>query len=949
MNSEPSDIVAFLFTDIQDSTRLAQEHAEQWESMLARHDSILKSAIEGCDGRVFQSRGDGFCAAFHTAGEAVRAAIEAQTDLYREQGQTAPIKVRMGIHAGAAELQADGQYHGYLTLSRVQRVMSVAHGGQVLLSSACAELLQNNLPAGIRLRDMKEHRLKGLPDLEHLWQLVVPGLQQDFPRLESLTEIPNNLPVQLTSFIGRDHEIKRIKSRLENNRLVTLTGPGGIGKTRLSIQVAFDLLTEYPDGAWLVELAPIMDPALVARTVCTALDVTQQSDRPALRVLSDYLKLKKILLVLDNCEHLIDASAELCDTLLRACPHVRILASSREALRIDGESVYRVPPLSLPSPQDGLSAIEASEAVKLFIERATAASPEFEITENNAPAVAQICEHLDGIALAIELAASRTQMLSVEQIAAHLDDRFRLLRREGRTALPRQRTLRALIDWSYNLLSEPERTVLQQLSVFAGGWTLEAAETVCGNPDILDLLARLVDKSLVAVDWEHGDEPRYYLLETIRQYAREQLRESGSEDAVRTRHLAYHVQLVERAEPNLYRSDQILWFKRLRDEIDNLRSTLDWAVATDVESGLRIAAIPFRFWDSSGFLQELGGWLHPFLERYVPVDRLHALGLTTDALWLFRRGHFTEAISRTRQSLQMARELSNPQLVGFNLSFLGLFTLIQGNVAEGMPLLEQALVLQRAAGDKIGQANTLEWLSIDHTDPQRAIAFARESLSLYRELDNLTGIASVLVLLSRLTAWSGDYDSPVAWLEEALSIARRLRDRPTEAAVLVTLGIREFWQGHYSAAVECFEEGLQLSERIGDHYSETWIQIRMAHVFLRQGELRHAQRLLTASLEDAHQANFMIAAIYAIEGWASLHALETDDQPAIELYAWADAMRKRIGDPRPLVEQAAVERELDTIRSRIPPETFQAALERGSTMTAEQAMALAAGESISTR
>ncbi len=426
MTNFPSGTVSFLFTDIEGSTKLAQEQPDSWEALRARHHAILQSVMDACNGYVFQIIGDAFCVAFHTAKDGLNAAIESQQKLQTETWEGTPLKVRMGIHTGSAERNGN-DYRGYLTMAKVQRVMSVAYGGQILLSNASAGLLRGELSGGITLRDMKEHRLKGLPDLEHLWQVVVPDLPQDFPPLQSLRETPNNLPVQLTTFIGREKEVEQIKKRLEKNRLVTLTGSGGIGKTRLSIQVASELLDDYPNGVWLVELAPITDPALVTRTVCAALDVTPQGNTSALNVLTEYLKSKKILLVVDNCEHLIDSCAQLCDSLLHACPDLRMIASSREALGIDGENAYRVPSLSLPGPNDGLHAIQESEAVKLFTERATATLPNFELSQSNTPVVAQICQRLDGIALAIELAASRVKLLNLEQIASRLDDAFRLL------------------------------------------------------------------------------------------------------------------------------------------------------------------------------------------------------------------------------------------------------------------------------------------------------------------------------------------------------------------------------------------------------------------------------------------------------------------------------------------------------------------------------------------
>jgi len=482
----PTGTVTFLFTDIEGSTTLAQQFPAELPVLLARHHAIMHQCVGAHNGHVFQITGDAFCAAFYTASDALKAALDAQRSLQHEAWTPAPIKVRMGIHTGAAQAGAieerAGGYVGYLTLTRVQRVMSTAHGEQVLLSNPSAELVRGDLPADVTLRDMGEHRLKGLEKTEHIWQLLAPELRQDFPPLQSLNTTPNNLPVQLTSFIGREKELTRIAEKLAASRLVTLTGSGGVGKTRLAIQTAHECLPDYRHGAWLIELAPLADPALVPQAIITMFGLQEDAARATLTVLTDYLREKTLLLVLDNCEHVIDACAQLAEHLLLHCPTFRILATSREALGIDGETALRVPSLSLP-PADKATraALSQSEAAQLFVERAAVALPDFALTEANASAIAQVCRRLDGIPLAIELAASRVKVLRVEQIADRLDDAFRLLTGGRRTALPRQQTLRATIDWSYNLLNNTERIVLRRLSVFAGGATLEAAEAVCSD------------------------------------------------------------------------------------------------------------------------------------------------------------------------------------------------------------------------------------------------------------------------------------------------------------------------------------------------------------------------------------------------------------------------------------------------------------------------------------
>ena len=711
MSLLPAGTVTFLFTDIEGSTKLAQEHPDEMPALLTRHHEILRGAIQAQNGYIFQNEGDSLAVAFHSPLDALYAAIHAQKMLQNEAWEPAPIKVRMGIYTGAAKLNdasAPTVYAGYTTLATTARVMSAGHGGQVLLSGATYALVRNSLPTNTELIDLGEKRLKDLLQPEHLYQLNTAGLQTSFPALKTLDVSLTNLPTQLSTFIGREKEVEQIKKRLEKSRLVTLTGSGGVGKTRLSIQVASELLSEYPNGAFLVELAPITDPEWVTRAICAVLDISLQGNAPPLTVLTEYLRSKKLLLAVDNCEHLIDTCAHLCDSLLHACSDLHIIASSREALGIDGENAYRVPSLSLPDPKSGLHAIEKAEAVKLFLERATAVLPEFELTESNASFVAQICQRLDGIALAIELAASRVKMLKVEQIAARLDGAFRLLTGGSRTALPRQQTLRALIDWSYNLLSEEERTVLRRLSIFMGGWTLEAAESVCDNPNTLDLLTHLVDKSLVSVDLEHGEEPRYFLLETIRQYAREKLAENGESESIRNRHREYFCGLIERLEPSLRGPDQVALLHSMERDLDNLRAALEWSLDYDVFAGLRLASGLEWFWHLQHHWLEGIDWLEKLLQAeekahsFQPVSKSDTF-CKAKALLVFSHltgsvGEVQRAMMSTTESLALCEKMEGTDcipLIAKGYTYLGMGALASGDIHQANILAEKSLELSR--------------------------------------------------------------------------------------------------------------------------------------------------------------------------------------------------------------------------------------------------------------
>jgi predicted ATPase/class 3 adenylate cyclase len=955
MSLLPSGTVTFLFTDIEGSTKLAQAHPDKMPALLARHHEILRDAIRAQNGYIFQNEGDSLAVAFHSPVDALCAASYAQKMLQNEAWEPAPIKVRMGIHTGIAQLNdpsAPNIYTGYTTLATTARIMSAGHGGQILLSSATHELIRESLSADTELIDLGEKRLKDLLRSERLYQLNILGLPSSFPPLKTLDSFPNNLPTQLTTFIGRVIEIAEVKQELEAHRLVTLTGSGGTGKTRLSLQVAASLIEKFDHGVWFIELAPLSDPVLIPQTILSTIGVLEQQGKTPLEVLKEYLHEKQMLIVLDNCEHLVTASAHAADALLNAAPKLKILASSREALGVKGEASYPVPSLSLPDIKHlpMIEQLSQYEAVRLFIDRALLVAPHFVVDKDNAPFIAQICYRLDGIPLAIELAAARVKMLSVEQISKRLDDRFRLLTGGARTALPRQQTLRALIDWSYDILSDNERLLLCRLSVFMGGWTLEAAEEVCSGDeiewqDVLDLLTQLVNKSLVVVmERSQSDETRYRMLETIHQFAREKLLETGSVKLIRDKHLAYYVKLAEQSEHELYRSNQAYWFNKLDEEIDNFRMAREWALETNVEAGLRIVSSPWRFWDTRGYIAQFGDWLRQALDRYDTPDTLRAQALATYAYSHFQQGNLPETIKLAEQSLQLARALSDKQLQAFCLSTLGAFTLFQGKVGEGIPLLEESLALCKELGDTPGQADILGWLSIDGSDIERAVSYAKEGLALCRELGNLSGIAQNLESLARATLWGQDFSSPVPWLEEALSIARHLGDEKREMYICSEYGLLEYGQGNYEQAIAYYEQSVQLSEKIGDRFQSLWALVHMVYAFLREGDVPQARALFAKSIRGTQKADMIIALVFAVEGLASLHVTQNKHERAAQLFAWADAMREQVGDHRPPLEQNSIERDLAVIHSTLKDEEYSKLYVEGQALTMDQAIAIALEE-----
>jgi predicted ATPase/class 3 adenylate cyclase len=953
----PSGTVTFLFTDIEGSTKLAQQYPDAMPALLAQHHEILNLSIQAQNGYIFQIVGDSFSAAFHSAIDALAAALTAQRSLQSEAWTPAPIKVRMGIHTGTSHLNetsAPTVYSGYATLATTQRIMSAGHGGQILLSGAVHELVRDMLPSDSELQDLGEKRLKDLLRPEHLYQLNITGFPTTFPPLKTLDTFPNNLPTQLTSFIGRENEIVEVKQELDQHRLVTLTGSGGTGKTRLSLQVAADLLEKFDHGVWFAELAPLTDPDLIPQTILSTIGIQEQLGKTPLDVLKEYLHEKQTLIVLDNCEHLVSASAQVVNALLSAAPKLKVLASSREALGVKGEASYPVPSLSAPDVKHlpTIEQLSQYEAVRLFIDRALLVAPHFVVDKDNAPHIAQICYRLDGIPLAIELAAARIKMMSVEQISKRLDDRFRLLTGGARTALPRQQTLRALIDWSYDHLSENEQLLLRQLSVFAGGWTLEAVEEVCVGQDdilpydILDLLTQLVNKSLVVViaEGSQSGETRYRMLETIRQYAREKLLEAGGSEVIRDKHLAYFVKLAEQAESELYRSDELFWMNKLEDELGNFRVAVEWALAKDVKSGLQLIIAGRFFWEVRGDIQEVANWLAQLLEQYHESDSLHARALVNYGNLIGIKGDLTQAKIIGNQSLELSRAISDKHAEAFSLWGLGIITSMQGDVERGIPIVEQSLALYRSLGDKLGQANATRFLSDNNNDLELSKSFLFESLRLYRELGTRSGIASCLNLLALKAIWGGDFSSSVPWLEEAMAIHRQLGNKRGEAWVLENYGTLFYWQGDYENAEIYFEESITLHEKTGVSPLGGWLHVHLAYTKLQQGHIPEAKEMFERSVQNFKKANIVVGLVYTLEGIASLHVHEAQLERAAQLFAWADAVRDQIGDHRPPVEQASVDRDLTVIHSQISDIVFENAYENGKAMTTEQAIALAVEE-----
>jgi non-specific serine/threonine protein kinase len=726
------------------------------------------------------------------------------------------------------------------------------------------------------------------------WQAIAGSDSEDTPWHTSpaRTTTRSNLPVSTSSFIGRGKEQNEIIHLIGKSRLITLIGVGGIGKSRLSIQTASALLEDFPDGIWFVELAPLSDPALVPQAIVNTLGLIEQANRTPQIILTDFLKAKKALIIFDNCEHLIQACAQTVETLLQSCPHLHILATSRETLSITGETVYLVPSLTTPDPvKSTLDILLQYEAVRLFVERSQSMIHDFSLTVFNASAIAQICHHLDGIPLAIELAAARAKVLRVEEIAARLDDRFRLLTSGSRTALPRHQTLQALIDWSHDLLSENERLLLRYLSVFAAGWTLEAAESVCSDEniqkhEILDLLTQLVNKSLILAERKQGHETRYHMLETIRQYAREKLWAAGEGASMRQRHLAYFVDLAERAEPNLRAFGMVMWLDRLEAEHDNIRVALEWAQESDVEAQLRVASALLWFWHIRGHKNEGIEWL----ERGLSIEEAERAGqplrpsramirgkaLFVSGFLIHMMGKYQRAVEFAEASLLIFRKLgpAGRRDSAYVLCLLGTHQLRQ-DVRQARILLEESLTLSQEAGDKFGIAQCLDDLSAvawNEGRKEEARALLDEDLALRKEMGDKDGTAFILGELGNQAVRKGDYKQAIMYYEEGLALFQEVGNKRGASMTLSYLGGVARAQDNYEWATILLEEALTLEQDLGDKQATANRLVDLGAVAQSEGAYKRATQTYAEALKLFRESDnqFGIAMVLRHLGLAAL-------------------------------------------------------------------------------
>lgn len=954
MHHFPTGTITMLFADIEGSTRLLQHLGDRYADVLSVCRHLLRRAFDGGSGNVVDTQGDAFFVAFARASDAVSAAIAAQRTLASQawpEGKA--VRVRMGLHTGEPHLAPEG-YVG-LDLHRAARIMNAGHGGQVLLSQTTRDLVEHELPARASLRDLGTYRLKDLEHPSHLYQLVIEGLPADFPSLKTLDLHTHNLPVQFTPLIGREREVAAVQQLLQRQevRLLTLTGPGGTGKTRLGLQVAAELTGGFSDGVFFVNLAPISDPELVVPTITQALGVKATAGQPLLDSVSAWLREKELLLLLDNFEQVVEAAVEVAGLLAR-CPRLKVLVTSRAALHVRGEQEFDVPPLAVPDPKHfpDLITLSQYEAVALFISRAQAVKPEFQVTNANAPAVAEICVRLDGLPLAIELAAARGKMLPPQALLARLGQRFTLLTRGAQDVPARQQTLRNTISWSYDLLDAGEQRLFRRLSVFVGGATPEAIEalyTTLGDEPglVLDGIASLIDKSLLRQTEQEAEEPRFVMLETIREYGREALTVRGEVDATRQAHAVYYLALAEAAEQEWEGPQEAVSFARLEQEHNNLRATMSWLLERgEAEMALRLCAALWWFWEWSDYIYE--GW--SFLERALEGSEEVAAPLRAKALWSAGNlasylGYFERGEVLCQESLALFRAIGDTKGMGTAVFQLAWVAELKCDFAAARSRYEESLVLAREVGDKSLVAWALSFLAgiaVQQGEYARARPLLEEGLALFRASGEKTGVAVSILCLAIMLFAQGDLARARAVAEECLALKREIGTRSAGADVLPVLAEITFYQGDTTTARLLFEKTCAFYREVGNERQLALTLSLLAKVIAAQGDLAAARAFYEESLNRGKGVNSNLSSQDtppALEGLAAVVAAQEEPTWAARLWGTAEAQREAYSIPLAPVYRADFEQAVAAARTQLGEQSFVTAWAEGRSMTPEQALA----------
>jgi predicted ATPase/DNA-binding XRE family transcriptional regulator len=816
--------------------------------------------------------------------------------------------------------------------------------------AGCAEITLRRIEFGTLKpsRELAQILLNqiGIPAAEQdRWIAFARGLSgyPNQPAQPLSTGPPSNLPVFLTIFVERPREIAEIQHLLNRHRLVTMTGSGGVGKTRLAGKIGEQVLEEFPGGVWMADLAPQTNPDLVAQTLAAVFGIKPQSRIAYLELLVTFLRPRKTLLILDNCEHLSQICAQLGEKLLKNCPDLKILATSREALKVMGEAVYRVPSLGIPEEQGTLDQYRQYASIRLFEERAQLVQSDFSLTMENIPAVVQVCRRLDGLPLAIELAAARVDIFSIEQIAARLEKSFDLLTKGSRTALPRQQTLRGSIEWSWDLLPEAERTVLRRLAVFVSGWTLDSAEAVCsGNgieaAQVVDLMTQLAEKSLVSVNQAAGMERRFNLHEMICQFAAEQM-EMDEADHTRTRHLRYFLRFSELAEPALHGPKQLAWLARLNDEQSNLRAALSWAARTDIEAGLYIIGRLYNELD----LHEGYQWAFEFTglpeSHKFPMARTKALLAQADILWRFQQ--FDLSRLAADECLELSRLCLDREGEFDSLMIIGAIVQLQEGMERSVEYIEQALALARSLGDIWRQAGALSALAWDQRDKERSRKYRGEAIPLFRQAGDWRSLAFMLAIFGDTLLANGETQAAQPLLEESLELNRRMNSKSGMEFILVARSRQAILDGDHAKARLHLQEWLALAEELGNRMGYLYGRARLGQVALSEGNLEEGYQILSETVLEFQKDENLAGLAFTMERIAHFYSFSNMPNRSARLIGWVDGILEKIGAPRPSTEQAEVEHDVAKCISRLGKGGYTKAYDQGRDMALEDVVSLA--------